>query len=138
MDPVARTACSLRHYLLNERKVGPRIHADIVLAEKATKLYRDTAYKDLISFEEDIACISAMVLLVAESAGSLAELGAFAALESIRRSLTVLIQTEHETQESFVRYGPIEKIKKEDEGRIGVFPWRLRKDRTLIKSPFRI
>ena len=59
----------MRHYLLNERKIGRRLKADIVLAETANQLYRDTAYKDLITFEEDIAKISALVLVIAESSG---------------------------------------------------------------------
>lgn len=131
-DPKA--ACSLRHYLLKDRKIGPRIKADIVLAEEANQLYRDTVYGDLISFEEDIARISALVLLIAESAGSLAELGAFAAIDSIRGRLAVLIQTEHEEADSFVRYGPLEKIKNEDERRMAAIPWRLNGQGALIKN----
>jgi hypothetical protein len=48
--------------------------------------------------------------------------------------LAVLIQTEHEQSESFVRYGPIQKMKKEDDRRIGVYPWRFYKGGALIKS----
>lgn len=58
----------MRHYLLNERKIGRRLKADIVLAETANQLYRDTAYKDLITFEEDIPrflrwCLSLLKVL---------------------------------------------------------------------------
>jgi hypothetical protein len=67
---------NLRDYIYRVRRI--RSPYQVVLAERATQLYRDTAYSDLISFEEDIARIAAVVLVIAESAGSFAELGAFA------------------------------------------------------------
>ena len=80
-------AASLRYYLLNDRKISGRLDTDVILAERANQLYRDTDYHDLITFEEDIAKISAMILVVAESEGSLAELGAFASNGVTRSSL---------------------------------------------------
>lgn len=127
-------ASSLRHYLVNERKIARRVRADIILAEKANQLYRDSGYGDLITFEEDIARIAALILVIAESAGSLAELGAFASTDAIRRSLAILIRTNHYDAESFVRYGPVEKARREDSDRIGVYPWRTSKNDLLIKS----
>jgi len=79
-------AYSLRHYLLDHRKLGRHLHAQVILAEKANQLYRDTSYPDLISFEEDIARISSLVLIIAESPGSVAELGVFAQTKSFGRS----------------------------------------------------
>jgi hypothetical protein len=134
-DP--KKTLSLRQYLLNERKISPRIRSNIILAETANQLYRDSGYVDLITFEEDIARISALVLVIAESPGSLAELGAFASRDAIRRSLAILIRTTHYEQESFIRYGPIEKLHKEDSDRVGVYPWRTTKTGLLVKSSAR-
>jgi hypothetical protein len=134
MDENPKARCSLRHYLLRDRAVGPRLKANIVLAEEANQLYRDTDYSDLISFEEDIARIAALVLLIAESAGSLAELGAFAAVDPIRDKLAVLIQSQHESEESFVRYGPLEKLRNEDDRRLAAYPWRTNGQEVLIKA----
>jgi hypothetical protein len=72
-------AKNLRDYLFRVRQIADKYN--IVLAEKATQLFRDSEYDDLISFEEDIARIAAVVLVIAESPGSLAELGAFAGLD---------------------------------------------------------
>lgn len=127
-------AISMRHYLLKTRKIAPKLKAEIILAETANQLYRDSSYADLISFEEDVARISAMILVIAESAGSLAEVGAFSANDTIRQSLTVLMQTKYADQESFIRYGPIEKIMKEDRERVGFFPWRTNKSGGVIKT----
>jgi hypothetical protein len=66
---------NLRDYLFRVRQISNRYN--VVLAEKATQLFRDSEYDDLISFEEDIARIASVVLVIAESPGSLAELGAF-------------------------------------------------------------
>jgi hypothetical protein len=113
---------SLRDFLYRVKKAGSRLH--LVLAESATQLYRDTDYHDLITFEEDIARIAAVVLVISESPGSLAELGAFAANDTIRRSLRVLVQSTFERAESFVRFGPIERMIKDARENVGFFPWR--------------
>jgi hypothetical protein len=104
------------------------------LAEKAVQLYRDTDYGDLISFEEDIARIAAVVVVIPESAGSLAELGAFAANETIRSVLRVVIQHKYDIEESFVRYGPVERMKRMKRDYLGVYPWRVRPNGTLVIS----
>ena len=123
----------MRHYLLNERDIGRRLRANVVLAETANQLYRDTTYQDLITFEEDIAKISAMVLVIAESAGSLAELGAFASNDTIRKSLAIVMQEKYADAESFIRYGPVERVKKEDSERVAFFPWRENSKRKIVK-----
>ena len=68
---------------------------------------RAHSYHDLLSFESDIAQIVGLILLFAESAGSLAELGAFAALESIAPSLLAVLCSAHYDAQSFIRNGPV-------------------------------
>lgn len=127
-------ASSMRHYLLRQRKIARRLKADVILAEAANQLYRDTDYHDLITFEEDIAKISAMVLVIAESAGSLAELGAFASNDITRQSLTIIMQEEFADAESFIRFGPVQRIKKDDDERVGFYPWKTNQKGNLIKG----
>ena len=114
--------------------MASKIDAEVVLAETANELYRDTAYHDLISFEEDIAQLSASVIVITESAGSLAEIGAFAANEKIRPHVSVISQTEYAQAESFVRFGPIQRIKNDDEERVAFFPWRRNGSDLVVKS----
>jgi hypothetical protein len=106
----------------------------VILAEKANQLYRDTDYHDLITFEEDIANISAMVLVIAESAGSLAELGAFASNDVTKNSLTIIMQEEFAEAESFIRFGPVQRIKTDDDARVGFYPWKINGKGNLIKG----
>jgi hypothetical protein len=126
---------NLRDYIYRYRRL--RSPYEIVLAEKATQLYRDTNYTDLISFEEDIARIAAVVLVIAESAGSLAELGAFASNDTILKALRVMIKEKHESDESFIRYGPVERVKKAKREYLGVYPWRDHANGNLIVSSVR-
>lgn len=128
---------SLRQYLLKTKNISKKLKAKIVLAEEANQLYRDTEFSDLISFEEEIAVISSVVLVIAESAGSLAELGAFATSDHIRPALSVIMRSDYYEQNSFVRYGPVEKLRQQDEGRVGAFPWRTTASDTLITSSLR-
>lgn len=131
---IPKDAVSLRHYLLRERKIEARLDGKVILAEAANQLYRDSSYTDLITYEEDIAQISRVILLIAESAGSLAELGAFSSSEQIKKKLSVLMQQKYFDAESFVRYGPIERLQKEDESRVAFFPWRVNGKGRVIKA----
>lgn len=130
-----RAALSVRDYLVRLRQIERRLSATIVLAETAQQLYRDTGYPDLITFEEDVARVSSIVLVISESAGSLAELGAFASEPVIKPALRILLSEEHERAESFVRFGPVKRIEQVNRAHIGVFPWRThRGNGCVVKS----
>jgi hypothetical protein len=116
---------SLRDYLFRVRKIQRYLSGNVVLAERAVQLYRDTSYTDLISFEEDIARLSSVVLVIAESAGSLAELGAFSTNETISPSLRVILQSSYSIAESFIRFGPVRRVEKRDRAFIGFYPWQI-------------
>lgn len=79
----------------------------MVLAEDAKPLEADAGYKDLLSFESDIAQIVGVILLFAESPGSLAELGAFAALKTIAPSLIAVLDDYYYNRSSFIKHGPV-------------------------------
>lgn len=132
-----KIAYSLRQYLLNERALATKLKGEVVLAETANQLYRDTSYGDLISFEEDIAQLSASVMVITESAGSLAELGAFTANDRIRPRVSIVSQSQYANAESFVRFGPIERIRNDDADRVAFFPWTKNKSDQVVKSSVR-
>jgi hypothetical protein len=123
---------NLRDYLCRVRPL--RLTHPTVLAEEAVQLFRDSDYSDLISFEEDLARIAAIVLVIAESAGSLAELGAFASNDTIRHVLRVVIQDEYERNESFVRYGPVQRVSKAKRNNLGVYPWKTKDGKLVVAS----
>jgi hypothetical protein len=54
--------------------------------------------------------LSGAILLFAESAGSLAELGAFAALKTVAPSLIAVLSDYYYEQSSFIRNGPVKYL----------------------------
>jgi hypothetical protein len=79
----------------------------VILAEDAKPLVTDAGYDNLLRFESDIAQVVGQILLFVESPGSLAELGAFAALETVSPRLLVVLDEFHYNQSSFVKQGPL-------------------------------
>jgi hypothetical protein len=103
----------------------------VVLAEDALPLTAEAGYRDLFSFESDIAQIVGLILLFAESPGSLAELGAFAALKTVAPSLLAVLDDYYYGAVSFIRNGPIRFLENEygeewilvlDRSEVGISP----------------
>lgn len=67
---------------------------------------------DLLTIENQLADYSDCVLIINESAGTLAELGAFAGNDNIVRKLLVVNSHEYLDEESFINMGPLSKINK--------------------------
>ena len=115
---------SVRDYIYKILQRSNRLGANIILAEAANEIYRVADYRDLISFEEDVAKLVSLIVLIAESPGSLAELGAFASIDYIRRKLRVIVKQQHADEISFIRSDPIERLRRDNDTFVGFFPWR--------------
>jgi hypothetical protein len=134
--PINNKAFNLRDYLYRVKSLQRRLSADVVLAETATTLYRDSLYPDLITFEEDIARLASIVLVIPESAGSLAELGAFATNDAIRPALRAVVQARYANDNSFIRYGPLERMIKVRRDFVGFYTWDINNSQqVVIRSP---
>jgi hypothetical protein len=106
IDSDAATPLGLRDAFLRVTRTIPNAYK-IILAERAQPLTAEAGYNDLLSFESDIAQVVSLILLFAESAGSLAELGAFAALQTVAPKLLVVLGDYYYNKSSFIRNGPI-------------------------------
>lgn len=131
-NPKTPKPLSLREYILRNYKSGHPTDGQFVLAELANQLYRDTSYSDLITFEEEIAKIASIILVIAESPGSLAELGAFASNTIIRPKVRIILKEKHANEESFIRFGPVERIKNDNNDYVAIYPWRTNKDGNIV------
>ena len=110
---------SLRHKLLDEIAVKrPDLRTRISLAEEVFDQFDHTSYSNLLSFEKDLANFCSLTIVIAESAGSIAELGAFSVLQNVSEKIVVIIEHNHYNQKSFIRRGPVEFIKSVDDGRV--------------------
>lgn len=91
----------------------------VILAESAATWNRSNKhFPNLVDLEEHLAELSSLILLVVESAGSIAELGAFSFTDVLRRKLFVVLEASFDNDQSFIREGPIEKLIN-DEGPAG-------------------
>ncbi len=102
---------------------------DIVLAEDVFDYFYHSEYTDLLDFERDLAELSALTIIFSESPGSIAELGSFAVLDTIRERLLVVMHKDHWEKKSFIWRGPILHIMKiaEKNGKdspVTVYTWR--------------
>jgi hypothetical protein len=136
IDHSRSSPLSLRDYLSREISGAKSINdAPFVYAESATRLYLDTNYSDLIAFEADIAQISDIVLIIGESAGSLTELGAFSMNAATAPRLKIITQGKYDSDESFIRNGPIRHMEKLWPDSVSSYDWRTKStDNTIIKS----
>lgn len=111
VDATQTANISARNMLMN--KSARKSSLKFILAES----YKDwfQGYSDLSEFETDIAGLSSVVVVILESAGSLAELGLFYAHEHIRTKLFAVVDASYYKEDSFIKHGllnPLEALEK--------------------------
>lgn len=122
---------SLRHFLLRHPTFQKRLNGYVVLAEDAQRIFDDDYYDDLISFEEDIARIASLIAIIAESPGSLSELGSFSSIEIIAKRTCAIQQREYEKERSFITLGPVKRLASKHTGSVAYYPWKKNKDKVF-------
>lgn len=91
--------------------------------------------KDLLSLENLLADSVDVVLMIPESPGSFAELGAFANNENLRAKIICIVDERYRKDKSFINQGPIKLIKKANKnGVIFIDPNDLSNEMDEIKS----
>jgi len=91
--------------------------------------------KDLLSLENLLADSVDVILMIPESPGSFAELGAFANNKKLRTKIVCLIDKKYKKNKSFINQGPIKLIKKANkQGVLFIDPNDLSNEIVEIKS----
>ncbi|BAK67379.1 hypothetical protein SLG_27040 [Sphingobium sp. SYK-6] len=86
---------------------------NVIQAEDFTKLsVFSEHYENILEFETDLAQITELIILFCESGGSLAELGAFCAIDEIASRLFVIVEDKYWSDDSFVKLGPLTYLSK--------------------------
>lgn len=139
MGPEEGDSLSARDFFYRQIKEK---HSDIFdrifLAEDINNWFfdmlREEYTPDLLSFEKTLSGLASAICLIVESPGSIAELGAFSALEEISDRLMVVVRGEHNSNDSFIALGPITYLKrlKPERDRVFVYPWGLTEDKNPI------
>lgn len=86
--------------------------AELEIPEDHPGWWAFSGYDDLLTFERDACHLARAIVLIPESPGSLAELGALAVDDSIVRRLLVVVQSrylEAPARESFLNLGPLKR-----------------------------
>lgn len=108
VDVTATKNHSIRNMFMNLSAKFPAKSEGFTLAEN----FKDwqTGYSSLSEFENDIAAISSVIVVILESAGSLTELGLFYANEKLRSKMVVIVHSEHHRAESFIKFGVLSPL----------------------------
>lgn len=108
VDVTATTNHSIRNMFMNLSAKMPAKSEGFTLAEN----FKDwqSGYSSLSDFENAIAAISSVIVVILESAGSLAELGLFYANEKLRNKMVVIVHSEHHKAESFIKFGVLSPL----------------------------
>lgn len=94
------------------------------LAEDAFKWPKvEVVFGDLLELEEYLAGLSSRIFLLVEGPGAIAELGAFSQMPILREKLTAVVERSHFRQQSFIRNGPIENMRRKKVGRVLSYRW---------------
>lgn len=113
---------SVRDRLLSE--LHPKLPRNAVWTpETIDDWSQEEVYPDLLLLETDLASLTAVLVLITESAGSLAELGSFSCIPEIASKLLVFIDNAHYEADSFIRLGPIKRLEKQYGRDIRVYPF---------------
>jgi hypothetical protein len=103
---------TLRAYL-KQRKPD----LQIFYAERVWELISANPGLGALKMESDLAALSDLIVIIVESPGTFAELGAFSHVGELRRKLLPIVDRQHRTANSFINTGPIRWIDSESDFR---------------------
>lgn len=118
-DPI-----SVRDAVQRELAKDSRLIERTRMAEDYKDWSNGSVYGDLLEFESHIAELSSLIVLILESAGSIAELGLFSAIDGLKEKLLIVVETGHYQEPSFIRLGPIEYLEKNFQNMAECHRWR--------------
>lgn len=105
LDDLGSMRSKLNRLLSDKSKIKLHYPEKIFIDQIFQKEY------DMLSLENLLASSVDAVVMCVESAGSIAELGAFSNHEKLSNKLIVLMNKEYENKESFINLGPIKYLK---------------------------
>jgi hypothetical protein len=99
--------------------------------EEITDWHADGLFRNLVDFEQELAGICSLVVVILESAGAIAELSAFSQLPELNKKIIAIKSREYEAPlkvNSFINLGILRFISENSESAVRTYPW-------LVNSP---
>jgi len=105
----------MRYKIAESISANWRTYFDIIFPEDIfDELLNSSKTKDLLSLEALLADSVDSIVVIPESPGSFAELGAFANDAQLRKKLICVVDKKYEKDKSFINKGPLKLVKKEN------------------------
>lgn len=101
---------------------------EIFRPEEITDWHADGLFKNLMSFEQELAGICSLIVVILESAGSIAELGAFSQLSDLSSKMIAIKSHDFETEKnviSFINLGILRFLREGKESAVRTYPWSI-------------
>ena len=96
---------------------------EIFRPEEITSWQADGIFKNLMTFETDLAAICTLVVIILESAGSLVELGAFSQLSELSEKIIAIRSNKFQNDRSFINLGILRYIAEKHKSSIKSYTW---------------
>lgn len=96
--------------------------------EDITDWHVDGLFKNLMNFEQELAGICSLVVIALESAGSIAELGAFSQLPDLSEKIVAIKSRDFETDAnlaSFINLGILRFLRENKNSSVRNYPWNI-------------
>ena len=122
---------SLRHAI-------SKLHTafEIFRPEEITSWQSDGVFKDLMTFETELASICSLVVILVESEGALVELGAFSQLVELADKILAICPEKYINDTSFINLGILRFIAAKQPTQVRNYPWTpKRKDEPSDVTP---
>ena len=101
---------TLRNYL---RKTKPNLN--VFYAERVWEHIASRANAGALKMEADLAGLADLVVIVVESPGTFAELGAFSLSDRLRKKIVAIIDDDYRKDPSFINTGPVQWLNQESD-----------------------
>lgn len=112
---------SIRDALLRSGNLPNITKSTLFVVEKVTNQFlAENVYGDFYEFENDMAQVCDLVLLISESPGSFTELGSFTRDEEVANKLFTVIRNVHFGDGSYIDVGPIRYLENKQNGSVFV------------------
>lgn len=122
-DPDPPT-CSLRHAIIRSETAY-----ETYRPEEITDWHADGLFRNLMDFEQELAGICSLVVVILESAGAIAELSAFSQLPELNRKIIAIKSRDYEAPvevNSFINLGILRFISENSDSAVRTYPWPTR------------
>lgn len=117
---------SLRHAIANGLT-----SFEVFRPEEITSWHADGVFRDLMSFERELASICSLVVIILESEGALVELGAFSQLSEMSEKIIAIRSSQFVNHDSFVNLGILRFISEKSKTSVKSYPWDIKKPASI-------